>query len=112
MEALNPDAFVTFVQSVMESLPSSSQSTNPSIVKIFGDYLVDMIWSMDSELDEILADARLTITSCGDAATSNLATVLAKTKKVKQNAESDKETLTVIVKKLLVCLLHSVSMFV
>lgn len=75
---------------------------------IFGDILVDTIWSIDAELDEVLFDAKVhegsrpgiqsqlfakgTFYECKSLA------ILAK-----QNAEKDKETLAHVVKKLLVC---------
>ncbi|RDB20480.1 THO complex subunit 2 [Hypsizygus marmoreus] len=103
---LSPVAFVEFVQSVLASLPSSSSSsaiTSANAV-IFGETLVDMIWSVDAELDEVLADTKVALTTCDNqeaAASSGVAALLSKTKKAKQNAENDKETIQVIVKKFL-----------
>lgn len=60
-----------------------------------------MLWSVDVELDEVLADSRAALaTTGGDSAA--LSALLSKAKKAKQNAELDKETVQVIVKKLLV----------
>lgn len=96
-----------FVQSVVDNLPSSSQaSTKPSHVSVFSEHLLDMIWSLDVELDEILADAKVAITNCGDQAAasgSNLSSLFSKANKAKENAEKDKETISKIVKKFLVC---------
>ncbi len=62
-EALLPVAsFVSFVRSVLDSLPSTSTPTPPSSQNsphrtLFGELLVDLVWSIDSDLDELLADA-------------------------------------------------------
>lgn len=64
-----------------------------------------MIWSVDAELDEVVADAKVALTTCGDqgaAATNNVSNLFSKARKAKQNAENDKETVQLIVKKFLV----------
>lgn len=64
-----------------------------------------MIWSIDAELDEVLADAKAAMTSCNDedaAVNSKISAVLPKVRKAKQDAEHDKETIQVIVKKFIV----------
>lgn len=99
-DTISANAFVEFVQSVLKDLPSTS-STTSSHVTVFGEHLVDMLWSVDVELDEVLADSRAALaTTGGDSAA--LSALLSKAKKAKQNAELDKETVQVIVKKLLV----------
>jgi THO complex subunit 2 len=103
---LSPTAFVQFIQSVLSDLPSTSStsSTASSNVAIFGEHLVDMIWTVDAELDEILADATNALSGNDEATPSNVsvAPLLAKTKDAKQNVERDKDTIRVVVKKLLV----------
>lgn len=50
---------MAFVQSVLDGLPSSSStSTASSNAAIFGEIVVDMIWSIDVELEEIISDAK------------------------------------------------------
>jgi len=63
-----------------------------------------MIWSLDAELDEISADAKLSISNLSNEQekSNNVMETLAKVQKVKTNAESDKELVQAIVKKLLV----------
>jgi THO complex subunit 2 len=102
---ISPSGFLSFVKNVLNGLPSSSsKSPIPSqIVSTFGEHLVDMIWAVDAELDEILADAKNTITNCGDSTTGNVAAALSRAKKAKQNAENDKDIITHIVKQLVVC---------
>ncbi|CAA7260264.1 unnamed protein product [Cyclocybe aegerita] len=105
---LTPTAFVDFVQSVLSNLPSSSTvspKVSPQAV-IFGDYLVDMIWAVDTELDEMLNEARVASTASGEQGkltSREVAILIAKAKKAQQNAESDKQRIPVIVKKLLEC---------
>lgn len=104
---LTPVAFVAFVQSVLDALPSSSSpsSTSSSNAAIFGEHLIDMIWAVDAALDEIVAEAKLTIAQGGEQGaltTSDLSAIFSKAKKTKQSAENDKETVTVIVRKLVV----------
>jgi len=57
--ALTPDTFVAFVQSVLDGLPSSSStSAASSNAVMFGEMVVDMVWSIDVELEEIQFDAK------------------------------------------------------
>jgi THO complex subunit 2 len=70
---------------------------------MFGDQLIDMIWSVDAALDEMLSDARL-----GEDASASDA--VGKMKVLKEEVEKDKGILQTVVKRLLVCavvLLHS-----
>lgn len=77
------------------------------MVSIFGEHLIDMIWAVDAELEEVLGDAKSTITNCGDGSVGNLVVPLARAKKAKQNAENDKEIIANLVKQLVVCPMHS-----
>ncbi|KAK7061446.1 THO complex subunit 2 [Favolaschia claudopus] len=97
---ISPSTFVSFVKAVLNSLPSSS-SKPPQAASAFGEHLIDMIWAVDAELDEQLTDAQAAIKNCGESPVGSLAAALSKAKKDKQNAESDKETITAIVKQLL-----------
>lgn len=72
---------------------------------IFGDYLVDMIWSVDTELDEFLSEARLAATASAEEinlSPKEMSLLTSKAKKVQQNVENDKQRIPVLVKKLLV----------
>lgn len=101
---LSPAAFVEFISSVLSSLPSTSSSL-PSNAAVFGDHLVDMIWSVDTELDEFLSEARLAATSAEEANLSarDMSLLTSKARKVQQNVENDKQRIPALVKKLLVC---------
>ncbi|KAH7888047.1 transcription factor/nuclear export subunit protein 2-domain-containing protein [Phlebopus sp. FC_14] len=97
---LTPQALVSFVQSVLLSLPSSSaQSGRSPSDNLFGELLVDIVWSVDAQLDELLADAK--------AAASELVPGpkpkdIPKASQMKQTVEQDKELLTDLVKRFLI----------
>ena len=101
-------AFTEFVRRTLDSLPSSSSGTliTSEPATLFGEHLIDIIWTVDTELDEILLDARTHLASITEQDQSALppstASQLAKVKKAKQNSEGDKEKLQQIVRKLLV----------
>jgi len=64
-----------------------------------------MIWSVDTELDELLTEARAVSAVSADQSklsAKDLATIISKAKKAQQNAESDKQCIQAIVKQLLV----------
>jgi len=107
LNILTPIAFVEFVNSVLSSLPSTSNPSQAhSNAAVFGDHLVDMMWSVDTELDELLGDARLAVTASPlqtHLSPKDLSFLTSKVKKTQQNAEADKQRIPVIVKKLLVC---------
>ena len=79
---LTGTAFVTFVQSVLEGLPSSSSTSSPSHVAIFGEILVDLIWSVDAELEEIIAEAKVALAACSDQNSMSCGKESGKTKDV------------------------------
>ena len=85
-----PATFVTFIQSVLSSLPSTSSSTpEPSSLTWLGSSLVDMIWSIDIELDELVAESK-----SGESTSGN---------EHQKNGETDKQVVADLVKRLLVC---------
>ena len=70
--------------------------------------MVDMIWAIDEELDEIIGDSKNILAVYDDSGASDntespTTTVLGNAVKAKKAAEEDKETLISIVKKFLVC---------
>ena len=84
-----PAIFVTFIQSVLSGLPStSSPTTEPSSLTWLGSSLVDMIWSIDMELDELIAESK---SSEGTLVNGH-----------QKNGEKDKQVVADLVKKLLV----------
>lgn len=98
-------AFADFVHSVLEVLPSSSSigSTASAHASVLGELLVDLIWSADAKLDEILADAKALIATTEPAAQEGKSTANnAKIVELKQNAEIDKELVQQVVRKLVV----------
>ena len=58
---LTPTAFVSFVKSMLLSLPSSSQDAPSPAATALGELLVDTMWSIDSQLDDVIADSKATI---------------------------------------------------
>ena len=112
--SLTSDAFVDFVQSVLDRLPSSSANNHSSNVTLFGEILVDLFWATDAELEDILTDARNASAAAEQAAAQggesgqadkpavHHADLVAGILKAKENVESDKATLIDIIKRLLV----------
>ncbi|KAI9063149.1 hypothetical protein FKP32DRAFT_1651303 [Trametes sanguinea] len=97
---LSVDSVVAFVQSVLDHLPSSSAPSekSPNVVA-FGEVLVDVIWSIDSELEEIVGDAKTAASAAEQGSMSP--TTVDQVVKAKTNAESDKTTIESIVRRLL-----------
>ena len=108
--------FVTFISDVLSNLPSSSSSPETQInpyITVFGEIIVDLIWSLDSELDEILVDAKQVIGAAdGSSGTATKAEAddksesVLKAAKAKEMAETDKGRLANLIKMLLVRVLR------
>lgn len=97
---LTPQSFVDFVHSVLVSLPSSS--VQPRFIQsdtLFRELLVDIVWSLDAQLDELVSDAKAIVAT---AEQITEASDLQKATRIKQTAEQDKELLVDVVKRLLV----------
>ena len=103
-KSLSADALIAFVRSVLDHLPSSSAGTdkNPNVAA-FGETLVDIVWSLDAELEDILGHAKGAASAAEQGALT--AATVAQAVKAKENAETDKATLVVIVRRLLVRIL-------
>lgn len=87
---LTPASFVAFVQSVLSGLPSTSSSTpEPSSLTWLRGSLVDMLWSIDIELDELVAEAKASEATVGN--------------EHQKDGEKDKQVVADLVRKLLVC---------
>jgi len=63
-----------------------------------------MIWTIDTELDELLNEARASVASLGEAkvTSKDVANLVNKARKAQQNVETDKQRIPAIVMKLLV----------
>lgn len=113
---LTPNNFVDFINSVAASLPSSSNANKQSPnVSIFGELLVDMIWSVDTELEELLVESRTAASATVEQTKLSVkdhGILASKAKKVQQTVESDKQKLLIIVKKLIVRLTRSQPYFI
>ncbi|KAG2043203.1 transcription factor/nuclear export subunit protein 2-domain-containing protein [Suillus americanus] len=110
--ALNAQAFVAFIQSVLLALPSSSSArAGPPVQNIvFGEILVDVLWATDAQLDEFLADAKSALVGSEQASGSqqvkdtlkkDTTDGAGKAALLKHFVEQDKETLSELVKRLL-----------
>ena len=102
-----PAVLVAFIQTVLNAMPSSSTPTGKSTnTKLFGEILLDLIWTVDAQLDEILSDVRLLLPVPGKEAErqgENPATFPPpKLTETRQNAEKDKIVLAELVQRLLV----------
>lgn len=100
------DALIQFVQTMFERLPSSSSTaaSSPNVVP-FSEALVDVVWSVDTELEDFISDAKSALAEeqkgADDSKTFDRDAV-ARGLRTKQSAEEDKETLAVVVRRLLV----------
>jgi THO complex subunit 2 len=103
---LSPPAFTAFVKSLLLSLPSSSQVASSPAATAFGELLIDTMWSIDSQLDDVIADPKATIVAQSEKEKENeqansqseeLGALLSRDAAVK-----DKGTLLELVKLLLV----------
>lgn len=97
-----------FVQSLLGSLPSPSSAKASSAVA-FGELLVDLLWAVDTELDDICAGASAVLTSAdqGNAVVVNgedAVAAVARVAKVKQTGEADRKTLAGLAQQLVVCI--------
>ncbi|KAG2361997.1 transcription factor/nuclear export subunit protein 2-domain-containing protein [Suillus spraguei] len=98
--ALNAQALVAFIQSVLLALPSSSSAR--------ADF-VDVLWSADAQLDEFLADAKSALVgseqaSGGQQVKGTPKDIMDGTEvavRLRHSVEQDKETLSELVKRLL-----------
>lgn len=74
----------------------------------FAELLVDLLWAIDIELDDVHADAKLALANAeqGNVPTvtdgADAAAILARVAKVKQSAETDKSTLADLSRSLVV----------
>ena len=105
---LTPHALVNFIQSVLLSLPSSSAQRGRSANNtVYGELLVDIIWSTDAHLDELLADSKAILAASDQEPASQEPKGAAKATQAKQAAEYDKELLVSLVRRLLVSTVFS-----
>ncbi|PCH34941.1 hypothetical protein WOLCODRAFT_159437 [Wolfiporia cocos MD-104 SS10] len=89
---------------VLEHLPSSSvPAAKSSSNRTFGEILVDIVWTIDAELEDILADAKSF--AGADSANPDVDSAdrdaVTKVLRAKEKTESEKETLVKLVKRLL-----------
>lgn len=95
-----------FIQSVLGSLPSPSSAKSSSAIA-FSELLVDLLWAVDVELDDLYVDANNALANAdrGNAVVGEGAdpvAAVARVARVKQNAEADKQTLAKLIQQLVV----------
>ena len=104
---IDPNALVAFIKSVLETLPSTSSAGSErshDLVR-FGELLVDLIWAVDSELDEIVMDAKALLSPEKKAESGDHEAEKAQTAEHAQKmSESDKDTLSLLLRNLVVCI--------
>ncbi|KAI6105439.1 transcription factor/nuclear export subunit protein 2-domain-containing protein [Pisolithus sp. B1] len=99
--ALTPHTVANFVQSVLLSLPSSSAQGGRSTNDAYGEMFVDLIWSIDAHLDELLADSKAIPATPDPPPAGPESKDVPGASQTKQALEQDKEILTDIVRKFL-----------
>ena len=104
---LDADTLVTFVKSVSDALPSTSTagSERPHELMRFGELLVDLIWAIDSELDEVITDVKGFIANDKKAQEEGVQRSGEKVQAAESGqkiAETDKGTLALVIRKLVV----------
>lgn len=108
--SINPSSLVQFVETVLKELPSSASSGKSYNVILFGELLVDLIWAIDSELEEVLIDLKAIIPSGNNLAPSNDSSkqeTIAKAIKTRELVEKDRSTLGEILRGFVVGLIRA-----
>ena len=112
---ISASTLVSLAESLLRSLPSSSQDPSPSAesARALSDHLIDAVWAADAALDEQINDITTKTTAltselkekAGDDASKEPAKTEweIKAEAVKARLEKDKETLVEIVKGYMVC---------
>ncbi|KAF6762809.1 transcription factor/nuclear export subunit protein 2-domain-containing protein [Ephemerocybe angulata] len=106
-QSLPVQAFPDFVRSVLNTLPSSSSnsSSSPDAATIFGDHLVDIIWTVDALLEVPVESYNALYKQANPKSpavpTAEALAHLATATKSYQTAVADKERLATVIKKLL-----------
>jgi THO complex subunit 2 len=98
---MTADGLVAFVKNIVESLPSSSSQSSQSLqIAEFGEALVDLIWTVDLQLDELFGDAKgITSAYTKDAPKDG---AFEKAVALQKNVEKDKASLSYILRQLVV----------
>ena len=58
---LAPTSFTAFAKTMLHGLPSSSQDAPSPAATALGELLIDTMWSIDSQLDEVITDTKAAI---------------------------------------------------
>lgn len=97
---------VAFIQSVLALLPSTSSASaeRSRNLVLFGELFIDVVWAIDSELDEVILDAKSAIAhkNSEEGKDKVTAEVAEKAEELQKAADGDKGTLAELMKMLLV----------
>ena len=101
---LAPTSFTAFVKSMLHALPSSSQDAPSPAATVLGELLMDSMWSVDSQLDEVIADSKALIAAQSEREREQVNGRLDESGAVlnRDAATKDKGTLLEVVRLLLV----------
>jgi THO complex subunit 2 len=98
--AFKPDDFVALVRSVRDALPSSSNASAAGPDQALCDIIVDVLWSMDAELDELILDVKNAV--AGDSVAQGAPEGQMGGSQTLEGLEKDKQSLGLVLKSLLV----------
>ena len=68
---ISSSAFTVFVKSMLLGLPSSSQVASPPAATALGELLIDAVWSIDSQLDDVIADSKAAVAAQSEKGKEN-----------------------------------------
>ncbi|KZS97683.1 hypothetical protein SISNIDRAFT_481583 [Sistotremastrum niveocremeum HHB9708] len=97
IQGLSPDAIATFIHQIVGRLPSSSAGASGPLA-VLNDAVIDALWSVDTEVDDRLFDAKLAVKnleSQGPSPASKQAEQAA------VDAEADKDVMVAVLQKFL-----------
>lgn len=100
IQGLSPDAIAAFIHQIVGRLPSSSAGASGPLA-VLNDAVIDALWSVDTEVDDRLFDAKLAVKnleSQGPSPASKQAEQAA------VDAEADKDVMVAVLQKFLVSL--------
>jgi len=101
---LSPPSFTAFVRSMLHALPSSSQDAPSPAATALGELLIDSMWSIDEQLEEVISDSKAAIAAQSEREKEQVNGRLDESGAVlnRDAATKDKGTLLEVVRVLLV----------
>jgi THO complex subunit 2 len=101
---LPPTSFTAFVKSMLHALPSSSQDAPSPAATALGELLIDSMWSIDEQLEEVISDSKTAIAAQSEREKEQVNGRLDESGPIlnRDTATKDKGTLLEVVRVLLV----------